>query len=105
MRRVALVAGASGLIGRRIEAQLAARDWEVVGVARRPSPGSVQRQIAVDLTDAADSRARLAALSAVTHVFYAARYDHPEGIAESEAINTAMLRNLIDAVGAGTPHS
>lgn len=104
MRRVALVAGASGLIGRRIAAHLAARDWEVIGIARRPPSGAAQRQIAVDLTDAAESRAKLAALPEITHVFYAARYDHPEGIAESEAINTAMLRNLIDAVAAGASH-
>lgn len=105
MRRVALVAGASGLIGRRIAAHLATRGWEVIGIARRPPSGAAQGQIAVDLTDAAETRARLAALPEITHVFYAARYDHPEGIAESKAINTAMLRNLIDAAAVSAPHS
>jgi nucleoside-diphosphate-sugar epimerase len=104
MPGVALVAGASGLIGRRIAAHLAARDWEVIGVSRRPLPGSAPRRIAVDLTDPADTRTKLAALSEVTHVFYAARGDHPEGAVESETINTAMLRNLLDAMAAGASH-
>jgi nucleoside-diphosphate-sugar epimerase len=100
MRRVALVAGASGFIGRRIAAHLAARGWGVIGVSRRPLSGSAPRHVA-DLTDAAATRLTMAGLSDVTHVFYAARYDHPEGVAESDTINTAMLRNLLDALAAG----
>jgi nucleoside-diphosphate-sugar epimerase len=70
----------------------------VIGVSRRPLSGSAPRQIAADLTDATETRARMAGLSEVTHVFYAARYDHPEGVAESDTTNTAMLRNLLDAL-------
>lgn len=95
MRRVALVAGASGLIGRRVAAHLAARGWEVIGASRRPDTGRGGRQIGVDLADAADARSKLADLGEVTHVFYAARHDHPEGAPESPEINTAMLRNLL----------
>ncbi|HET9663435.1 MAG TPA: SDR family oxidoreductase [Burkholderiales bacterium] len=98
--RIAVVAGASGLIGRRIAAHLVQRGWEVIALARRPQGGSAQRGIAVDLTDPADSRAKLAALAEATHLYYAARYDHPEGIPESEAVNTAMLRNVIEALPA-----
>lgn len=98
-RNVALVAGASGLIGRRIvDCLIAAGDWEVIGLARRPQTAQDMRWIGVDLTDREDCRRKLAGLASVTHVFYAARYDHPEGKPESVEINAAMLANLIDAI-------
>src|SRR4029077_2703472 len=91
--RVALVAGANGLIGRHLTRHLQNRGWEVIGLSRKPSGGA--RHVAVDLADAEDVRARAAALSDVTHVFYCVRADHPEGVAESESLNAAMLRNLV----------
>ncbi|MCI3951425.1 MAG: dependent epimerase/dehydratase family protein [Burkholderiales bacterium] len=105
MNKVALVAGASGLIGRRIAANLVSLGWEVIGLARRPPDGPAQRSIAVDLSDASDSRVKLSPLDKVTHVFYAARYEHPEGIPESEALNTAMLRNVLDGITGASPLS
>lgn len=95
---VALVAGAGGIIGRRISAHLVEAGWEVIGLARRPLNGPQQRHICVDLTDASDVQAKLASLENITHLFYAARYDHPEGVPESGARNTAMLRNVLDAL-------
>lgn len=59
--------------------------------------------LGVDLADLADCRNRLSALSGVTHLFYAARHDHPEGQSEPEAINTAMLRNLVEALDVRAP--
>ena len=104
MHKFAAVAGASGVIGRRIAAHLVQRGWEVIGLARRPV-GPAQRHVAVDLTDAAESRSKLAPVRDVTHLFYAARYDHPEGVPESAAVNTAMLRNALDGLrGAGITH-
>jgi nucleoside-diphosphate-sugar epimerase len=97
-RRVALVAGANGLIGRHLIVHLVRRGWDVIALSRKPSAGIAVRTVAVDLADAADARAKAAALSGVTHVFYCARADHPEGVPESESLNAAMLRNLIDAV-------
>ena len=95
----ALIAGGSGLIGRRIADHLiAAGNWEVIGLARRPPPAQSMRWIAVDLTDLEDCRRKLDGLAAVTHVFYAARFDHPEGRLESVEVNAAMLRNLITAL-------
>ena len=99
MAKTALIAGASGLIGRRIAEHLVATGgWNVVGLARsaRTSPG--MRWIAVELKDSEDCKRKLGALNDVTHIFYAARYDHPEGIPESVEINTAMLVNLVNAV-------
>jgi nucleoside-diphosphate-sugar epimerase len=100
-RRTALIAGASGLIGRRIAERLAMSDeWDVIGLARTARPADGMRWIAVDLTDAHDCRRKLADLNSVTHLFYAARYDHPEGTAEAVETNAAMLRNVVDVLEA-----
>jgi nucleoside-diphosphate-sugar epimerase len=98
--KTALIAGASGLIGRRIaELLLAADGWNIIGLARHPRDAqSGVRWIAVDLTDPADCKLKLGALTDVTHVFYAARFDHPEGVPESVEINAAMLENLVIAL-------
>lgn len=95
----ALIAGATGIVGRRIAEHLTGAGWQVTGLARRaPGDARAARFIAVDLVDAADCRARLAGSSGVTHVFHAARYDHPEGVPESVDANAAMLSNLVDAI-------
>src|SRR3954462_10057668 len=97
--KTALVAGASGLIGRRIVEQLiAAGGWNVISLARSPRESKGMKWIAVDLKDAADCTKKLGALDGVTHIFYAARYDHPEGVPESVEINSAMLENLVNAI-------
>jgi nucleoside-diphosphate-sugar epimerase len=95
--KTALIAGASGLIGRRIaDHLLATGGWNVIGLARSSRAAqSNMRWIAVDLNDIEDCRRRLATLHDVTHVFYAARFDHPEGVPESVEINAAMLENLV----------
>jgi nucleoside-diphosphate-sugar epimerase len=97
--KTALVAGASGLIGRRIVEQLiAAGGWDVIGLARTPRESEGMRWIAVDLNDAADCARKLGGLAEVTHIFYAARYDHPEGVPESVEVNAAMLENVVTAI-------
>ena len=99
MNRHALVAGATGIVGRRIAERLHACGWKVTGLCRRPPPQPLPYTlVAVDLTDGADCGKKLARLTSVTHVFYAARYDHPEGVAESVDVNAAMLANLIDGI-------
>ena len=99
MNRVALVAGASGLIGRRIaERLIAAGSWEVIGLARKPFDVPGMRWIGADLTRAEDCRRALGDAGSVTHVFYAARFDHPEGMPEQVETNAAMLANLVNAL-------
>ena len=98
MNRHALIAGATGIVGRRIAERLHSAGWEVTGLCRHLPSARPYRFIAVDLTDAADCCTKLAPLTTLTHVFYAARYDHPEGVAESVDTTAAMLENLIDAV-------
>jgi nucleoside-diphosphate-sugar epimerase len=97
-RPIALVAGATGLIGRRLAEHLQRLGWEVIGLARRPQAGAAVQMFGVDLADPADCRNKLSGLRDITHVFYTARHDHPEGVAESVDINAAMLRNLVEAL-------
>jgi nucleoside-diphosphate-sugar epimerase len=96
----AVVAGATGVVGRRLAEHLAStRQWEVVGLARRPTPASFP-MIAVDLTSAADCREKLGGLRDVTHILYAGRYPHttqPEPI----EVNVAMMTNLVEAIAPG----
>ncbi len=99
MTNTAIVAGASGLVGRCIvDALRKMENWNIIGLGRRAQTINGVRWITVDLADAADYRQRLGACAEVTHVFYAGRYDHPEGEPESVEINTAMLVNLINAL-------
>jgi nucleoside-diphosphate-sugar epimerase len=95
----ALIAGATGLVGARIAERSRSTGWRVTGLCRRlPEIDPGYELISVDLTDATHCRERLAGLNSVTHVFYAARYDHPEGQPESVDVNATMLANLIEAI-------
>lgn len=103
MGGTALIAGGTGIIGRRLGQYLEEQGgWKVQGLSRQPDAASPFPLLSVDLTDASACRARLAHLSDVTHVFYTARYDHPEGVSESTDVNAVMLQNLIDAVEPAT---
>ena len=94
--KTALVAGGTGIIGRRIvEHLIGAGGWNVIGLARRPRNTPKMRWIAVDLHDPADCKHKLGTLNDVTHIFYAARYDHLDGAIDSVEINATMFSNLI----------
>lgn len=103
-RKVALVVGANGVIGRNlIDYLLTLPEWEVIGVSRRGGEDRERvRYIAADLLDPEDARRRLGALPEVTHLFYAAYQDRPTW-AELVAPNLAMLVNSVEAVEAGSP--
>lgn len=94
----ALVAGGSGFIGRCIIDHLLSAGWDVIALARKPPAITRNRWISIDLTRLEDCRAKLAGIRNVSHLFYAARFDHPEGMPESVEINDAMLRNLVTTV-------
>ncbi|HEY1515196.1 MAG TPA: SDR family oxidoreductase [Solirubrobacteraceae bacterium] len=96
---VALVVGARGVIGGNLVEHLRSLgDWDVIGLSRRGgSDGAGLRHVSVDLLNPADTRAKLAELTEVTHVFYAAYQDRPT-FAELVAPNQAMLVNVIDAI-------
>ena len=95
----ALVAGASGVVGRRLAEYLAAcPEWQVIGLSRRkPEGAALFDTVPVDLTKAGECRERLGSVGGITHILYAGRYTHTEA-PEPIDINTAMLVNLVDAV-------
>ncbi|WP_376745674.1 SDR family oxidoreductase [Paenibacillus sedimenti] len=98
-RKVALVIGANGVIGRNLIDHLATLpEWDVIGVSRRGGESNDKVQyVAADLLDKDDARAKLGALTKVTHIFYAAYQDRPTW-AELVAPNLAMLVNTVDAI-------
>jgi nucleoside-diphosphate-sugar epimerase len=97
--KTALVAGATGVVGRYLLQHLAQTgQWKVFALSRRrPDVPGDYVHVAADLSDAAGTRVKLERLADVSHVFYAA-YAERESAAELAAANTAMLRNLLDAV-------
>ncbi|HZP79281.1 MAG TPA: SDR family oxidoreductase [Pseudolabrys sp.] len=108
MQRKAAVVGALGVIGRYIvERLLAEPDWDIVGLSRRAQPDSKRyRHIAVDLLDAEDTQRKLAPLTDVTHIFYAA-FQASAGRAANFAANVApnrgMLVNAVSAISGAAP--
>jgi nucleoside-diphosphate-sugar epimerase len=101
-QKVALIAGASGIIGNGLREVLAARpDWTVRCLASRPIAGL--DTIAVDLGDAETTAKAVAAARDTTHLFYAAYRAAPDFAAEV-AVNGPMLDNLLDGLkAAGAP--
>lgn len=98
-KKKAVVVGANGIIGGNLITHLAELgDWDIVGLSRRGGEtiGKVSH-IAVDLLDAADAKAKLAHLSNITHIFYAAYQDRPSW-AELVTPNLAMLVNVVNAI-------
>ena len=94
-----LVAGGTGIVGRRVLERFASSGSRTTGLCRRPpADAAAGAFVSVDLTDAADCRRKLAELTGVTHFVYAARYDHPEGSAEAVDTNAVMLRNAFEAL-------
>jgi nucleoside-diphosphate-sugar epimerase len=109
MQNKAVVVGALGVIGRYIVEKLVeAPDWRVAGLSRRKTTdGPRYRHIAVDLLDPEDTTRKLAELTDVTHVFYAAFQATP-GSAADFASNTGpnreMLVNSVTAINRAAPH-
>jgi len=98
-QKKAVVVGANGIIGGNLIVHLESLgDWDIVGLSRRGgrSEGRISH-IAVDLLDAVDTKQKLAHLSDVTHIFYAAYQDRPSW-AELVAPNLAMLVNAVSAI-------
>ncbi|KQV23898.1 MULTISPECIES: SDR family oxidoreductase [unclassified Kitasatospora] len=97
--KTALVVGANGVIGRNLVDHLVATgDWDVIGLSRRGGePADRLRYLSVDLLDPVETKAKLAGLTEVTHVFYAAYQDRPSW-AELVPPNLAMLTNVMEAV-------
>lgn len=94
--KVALVVGASGIIGNAVVETLAENpEWRVRAVRRTFVPNV--ETIDLDLTDANATARALSQAGDTTHVFYAAL--RPDSSLAKEAdINGAMLRNVLDGL-------
>jgi nucleoside-diphosphate-sugar epimerase len=103
-RKMILVAGAQGIIGRAvIEHCETIADVEVIGLGRRkPDYGPRARFISVDLLDPASCESQLGDLRTVTHLVFAAWTAGPTR-AEEVGPNLAMLRNLMEVLGLVAP--
>ena len=100
MQRLALVVGASGIVGSTLARHLAANAWQVHGLARRP-PTDIDgvAPVVADLLDPSSLRAALAELRP-THVFLCTWMRQPTEL-ENIKVNSALVRNLMDAVSPG----
>ncbi|WP_024519292.1 SDR family oxidoreductase [Bradyrhizobium sp. Tv2a-2] len=97
MESSALVVGASGIVGSNLGRYLRERGWKVYGLARRPPtdiPGLLP--ITADLLDVELLRSSLRDLRP-THVFFST-WLRQQTEAENIRVNSAMVRNLLDAL-------
>jgi nucleoside-diphosphate-sugar epimerase len=94
-RRVALVAGVGGIIGRAVARELQARGWATRGLARRKIADLPS--LTVDLTDPEATATALAAARDTTHLFYAALSPDPDLSVEADR-NAGMLGALLDGL-------
>ncbi|TGE25558.1 SDR family oxidoreductase [Hymenobacter aquaticus] len=97
MQNIALIVGASGIIGSNLAQELLAHDWPTYGLARSPRtdvPGL--HPVAADLLDSAGLAAALDGL-APTHVFITS-WMRQDTEAENIRVNSLMVRNLLDAL-------
>jgi nucleoside-diphosphate-sugar epimerase len=103
-KKKALIAGATGVVGRNLLRHLVALDdWDVVAVSRRkPDVKGKYEHISVDLLDRNQTLGCVGRLRGVTHVFFSAYTERPTW-AEMVAPNQNMLVNLLDGVEAAAP--
>jgi nucleoside-diphosphate-sugar epimerase len=97
MANTALIVGASGIVGNNLARHLRQRGWEVLGLARRP-PTDIDglKPVAADLLDPAVLRAALQDVRP-THVFLST-WLRQATEAENIRVNSAMVRNVLDAL-------
>src|ERR1700712_2076304 len=100
MTRSALVVGATGIVGNNLARRLVGQGWQVHGLARRP-PGDIKgvQPVAADLLDPATLRGTRGPLPP-SHVFITTWMRQPTE-AENIRVNSAMVRNLLEALSAG----
>jgi nucleoside-diphosphate-sugar epimerase len=98
-RYTAVVAGATGVVGRGLTEALASdSDWDVIALARKPLDIKGAEFVSIDLTNESETRKKLGGLSSTTHIFYTARFEHFAGKVEPIDINLAMLRHLVESI-------
>ncbi|WP_315760334.1 SDR family oxidoreductase [Sphingomonas sp. Y38-1Y] len=96
MSKTALVVGASGIVGSAAARLLVERGWRVHGLARRPVAQDGVVPVAADLLDAAGTRAAIGGLS--PDAVFITTWLRQDSEAENIRVNSAMVRNLLDAL-------
>ncbi len=104
MTETALVAGVSGIVGGAVAALLVEQGWNVHGLARRPTAQLGLTPVAADLQDARATADALADLR--PDAVFITTWLRQDSEAENIRVNSAMVRNLLDALrpGASTRH-
>ncbi|MBO4225472.1 SDR family oxidoreductase [Bradyrhizobium neotropicale] len=92
----ALVVGASGIVGNNLVRHLRQQEWQVYALARRPPANIGVQPVAADLLDPASVRKALQDLRP-TDVFIST-WLRQNTEAENIRVNSAMVRNLLDAL-------
>src|SRR5947209_2892535 len=102
--KTVLMAGAQGVIGRNAARHFVQQpDTTVYGLSRRKDAGIAgMHEIAVDLLNPTDVKAKLSGLTDITHIVFAA-YIEKDTPGEKSAVNVALLKNLLDAVEPASP--
>jgi len=97
MEKIALIVGASGIIGSNLAHELIATGWTTYGLARRPQTDLAGlHPVAADLLDPASLDAALADVNP-THVFLTS-WLRNDTEAENIRVNGGMVRNLLAAL-------
>jgi nucleoside-diphosphate-sugar epimerase len=97
MSRTALIAGVTGIVGNNLAQQLLANGWQVHGLARRAS-NTIDgvNFISADLLDPTALRSAVSHLKP-SHIFIST-WLRQRTEAENIRVNSAMVRNLLEAV-------
>lgn len=96
MAGMALVVGASGIVGSATAALLKAEGWTVHGLARRPVEQAGVAPVAADLQDASGTAAALAGIR--PDAVFITTWLRQDSEAENIRVNSTMVRNLLDAL-------
>ena len=97
MEKIALVVGASGIVGNNLSRELITTGWKTFGLARHPKADILNLQpVAADLLNVSDLTKALAAINP-THVFITS-WMRNDTEAENIRVNSAMVRNLLQVL-------
>ena len=96
MAKTALVVGASGIVGSATAALLVERGWQVHGLARRPVNQVGVQPVVADLQDTAATASALQAVS--PDAVFITTWLRQDSEKENIRVNSAMVRNLLDAL-------
>lgn len=97
MKRIAIIAGITGIGGNYVARELLSNGWDVIGLSRRPPQDLPNIQhVAADLLDVSALKTALGNVSP-THVFITT-WMRQDTEAENILVNSALVRNLLDAL-------